>query len=105
MPVCLAADHAQLGEAGLAEPDPRGLTRTRARPRRHLAVRPQRGHALPVVQVVRLPELDAAVIPAGGEDGPRDVPAHAPHTRPVVVKLPRLPDVKPDENKFLIVST
>lgn len=96
MPVCLTADHAQLGEARLAEGRGHGVGSEPPRAR-HLPVSPQGGHALPVVHVVCLPELDAAVIARGGEDGAGDVPAHAPHTRPVLVKLARLSDVKPAE--------
>ena len=89
VPVCLTADHAQLGEARLAQGRRHGVG--------HLTVGPQRGHALPVVHVVCLPELDAAVVPRGCEDSACDVPAHPPHTSPVLVKLASLPDVKPEE--------
>ena len=99
MPVCLTADHAQLGEARLAEGRGHGVGAEPPRAR-HLTIGPQGGHALPVVHVVCLPELDAAVIARGGEDGAGDVPAHAPHARPVLVKLARLSDVKPGERSM-----
>ena len=90
MPVRLGADHAQLGEACLAHGRSHRVCRGC-----HLAVSPQSRDTLPVVHVVRLPELDTAVVPGGGKDGSSDVPANAPDTRSVLIKLASLPDVKP----------
>ena len=100
VPVCLTAHHAQLGEARLAQGRRHGVG--------HLTISSQRGDAFPVVHVVRFPEFDTAIIPRGGEDGAGDVPAHAPHTRPMLVKLPSLSDVKPEEGKcaiFIVLIT
>ena len=48
-------------------------------PGRRRAVRQQLTDALPVVEVVGLPESDAAVVAGGAQDGAGDAPGHAPH--------------------------
>ncbi len=55
------------------------------------AVALQRGHALPLVGVVGLPEAHVAVV-AGR--------AHAPHRRVVIVELTRLTNLKQSETRM-----